>query len=185
MKSSLTPRVLRALVAASALCSALAMAQAPKPKPTPFNATCVQVKRVNDGDTFVCVRSKGKPFEVRVAAVDAPETGDQRAADAGREKLRQIAVDGTRAACSGNRSGKRWVCLLSTPQKQDVGALLLEAGAAWYYTDYESELLPEDRIRYADLEAKARAARIGLWSDADPMEPWQCRRNKGAKKPCR
>jgi micrococcal nuclease len=182
-------RWLNAVAAATALCSTTAVAQAPAPAPAsaskPFNAKCAKVEAVNDGDTFRCVRSNGQSFAVRVAAVDAPETDIQRAADVARTKLRDIAVDGSRTVCSGARSHARWVCRVFTPQEQDVGALMIEAGAVWYYRQYASQVPPTYRKLYGQFEASARAGRVGLWADEDPMPPWTCRQNKAVSAPCR
>lgn len=182
---TLTPahRALIALVSATALTSLPAMAQAPKPKP--FDATCAKVVAVNDGDTFRCVRSGGKWFPVRVVAIDAPETSVQRSDELARARLVALAVNGSAAKCSGKRNGKRWVCQVYTPQGQDVGALLIEAGAAWFFRYYATELSTEDAARYGQLESQARSARTGLWADADAMAPWECRQNMELGKPCR
>ena len=171
------------LVAIGALWGELAMAQAPA-SPA-FNATCARVVNVNDGDTFVCVRSNGTRFRVRVAAVDAPESVVQRGADAAGARLRALASDGSRVVCSGKRSGPRWVCRVFTPQQQDVGALLLEAGAVWYYTQFANEVPPSYRALYRKLQTTAQAKGAGLWGDEQPMPPWQCRRNKEVGKACR
>jgi micrococcal nuclease len=171
------------LLSLSMLCGGLAMAQVPASQA--FNATCATVVNVNDGDTFVCVRTSGTRFSVRLAAVDAPETAVQRGADAAGTRLRELASDGSRVVCSGKRSGKRWVCRVFTTQERDVGAMLLEAGAVWYYTQYANEVPPKYRTLYAKLQTSAKAKGAGLWGDEQPMPPWQCRRNRDVGKPCR
>jgi micrococcal nuclease len=172
-----------ALLALSAVYGEVALAQVPASQS--FNATCASVENVNDGDTFVCVRSSGMRFSVRVAAVDAPETTVQRGADAAGTRLRELASDGSRVVCSGKRSGKRWVCRVFTPQEHDVASMLLEAGAVWYYTQYANEVPPKYRTLYRKLQTTAQAKGAGLWSDEQPMPPWQCRRNKDVGKSCR
>jgi micrococcal nuclease len=171
------------LLIVGALCGEVARAQGPAAQA--FNATCARVDNVNDGDTFVCVRSNGTRFSVRVAAVDAPETGLQRGAGAAGKRLRELASDGSRVVCSGKRSGKRWVCRVFTPQQQDVGALLLEAGAVWYYTQFANQVPPKHRTLYKKLQTTAQAKGAGLWGDDQPMPPWQCRRNREIGKSCR
>ena len=171
------------LLTLGAACGEVALAQVPASQA--FNATCAKVENVNDGDTFVCVRSSGTRFSVRVAAVDAPESAVQRGADAAGTQLRELASDGSRVVCSGKRSGKRWVCRVFTPQERDVGAMLLEAGAVWYYTQYASEVPPKYRTLYRKLQTTAQAKGAGLWGDEQPMPPWQCRRNREVGKSCR
>ncbi len=49
---------------------------------------------------------------------------------------------------------------------------------AWHYKVYEREQLSIDRKVYADAENEARAARRGLWADAEPVPPWDYRKAK-------
>jgi len=50
---------------------------------------------------------------------------------------------------------------------------------AWHYKAYAKEQAREDREAYASAEEKARAERRGLWSDKEPVPPWDFRH--GAK----
>lgn len=50
---------------------------------------------------------------------------------------------------------------------------LVRAGMAWWYRQYA----PKDAI-LAGLEAEARAARHGLWSDPHAVAPWEFRNGK-------
>jgi len=189
MKTTSARRAHFALLCSTALCSLPASAQTPpapaQPPHQPFKATCAKVVNINDGDTFRCVRSNGTAFPVRVASVDAPESKVQRSAEASREKLVELAVDGSRVVCSGNLSHQRWVCRVFTPQQEDVGTRLIEAGAVWYASAFAHEVPATYRLLYAKRQSEARADRIGLWADADPMRPWQCRKRMDVGKPCR
>lgn len=59
----------------------------------------------------------------------------------------------------------------------------VRAGMAWHYKYYENEQSPADRRLYADAERGARAARRGLWSDPDPVPPWDFRRGGSGSSP--
>jgi len=52
----------------------------------------------------------------------------------------------------------------------DVNSEQIRAGMAWAFDRYVS-----DRRLY-DLQDEARAARRGLWADAQPIAPWEWRR---------
>ena len=54
----------------------------------------------------------------------------------------------------------------------------VRAGLAWHYKYYENEQSPEDRRAYAQAEVEARAARRGLWADANPVPPWDFRNGR-------
>jgi hypothetical protein len=45
---------------------------------------------------------------------------------------------------------------------------------AWHFVRYA----PHDR-ELARLEAEARKARVGLWSEPNPIPPWEWRRGEG------
>ncbi len=47
----------------------------------------------------------------------------------------------------------------------------VKAGFAWWYRRYA----PDDGT-LAQLEADAKAAKRGLWADAEPVQPWAWRR---------
>jgi endonuclease YncB( thermonuclease family) len=49
---------------------------------------------------------------------------------------------------------------------------------AWHYKDYDREQTPEDRELYGRAEDEARAARRGLWIDANPVAPSEFRKEQ-------
>jgi Staphylococcal nuclease homologue len=51
----------------------------------------------------------------------------------------------------------------------------VKRGLAWHYKQYQREQSPTDQQSYAAAEIEARAAKLGLWRDAEPVAPWDFR----------
>jgi endonuclease YncB( thermonuclease family) len=68
----------------------------------------------------------------------------------------------------------RTIAEVMLPDGRDLGRELVRAGYAWWFRRYSTD------ARIAALEARARAARRGLWADPDPMPPWEWRRRQKA-----
>lgn len=130
--------------------------------------------RVMDGDSFFVVAGTAR-YEVRIAAIDAPEHS-QPYSRVARDHItrlmrgRFIVVDYYRR----DRYGR----LLGTVSADgvDVGLEQLAAGLAWHETRYLAEQAPQLAQRYAAAQARARAERRGLWRQARPTPPWEWRR---------
>jgi endonuclease YncB( thermonuclease family) len=65
----------------------------------------------------------------------------------------------------------RWVAVVQLADGTNVNHELVKAGAAWWYREYA----PQDEM-LADLEAKARQAKRGLWTNPEAVPPWAWRR---------
>ena len=55
------------------------------------------------------------------------------------------------------------------PDGRVLNQELVAAGMAWHYTRYSKD------ETLARLERRAREARVGLWSEARPVAPWEFR----------
>lgn len=132
-----------------------------------------RVVGVSDGDTITLLVGR-EQHRVRLAGIDAPE---QRQAFGQRSKLAlsRLCFGDTAARVrieDRDRYGRivgRVFC-----RGQDANATQVERGYAWVYTRYNRDrALPQ-------LEATARADRLGLWADPAPIAPWDFRRNRRA-----
>ena len=64
------------------------------------------------------------------------------------------------------------------PMTLDVGMYQLTVGMAWWYRYYAKEQTPEQRGQYEFAEFEAKAKKVGLWQEPEPVAPWEWRRQK-------
>lgn len=155
-----------------------------KPGPhSPFEATGMVIKN-HDGDTIKLQTTERGVLNIRFSGADTPETGQAYWRAAAGFLKSQVDGKETTVWCYKRDRYDREVCHVRTGN-QDLGQALIEAGYAWYAHQFASELSETQRLAYLEGERRARGLRIGLWQEADPMPPWECRRMKKAKQHCR
>lgn len=131
---------------------------------------------VQDGDTVALTASNGLWFRVRLWGIDAPES-DQPGGQAALTELirlvgrKQVTVD----IKDRDRYGRLVGVILY--RKRDINLEMLRLGQAWHYRQYAPKA-----ARYADAELEARRKKLGLWAEADPIAPWEWRREQRRKK---
>lgn len=127
-----------------------------------------RVVRVFDGDTVEWLHA-GMRQRVRIEGIDAPESGQPWAREA-RETLAALCrdqpaiIEGEHQDRHGRRLGRLYCGGI------DVAAELIRQGLAWTYSGPG----PADPALLA-LEAQARRAGRGLWSEPNPLPPWEFR----------
>jgi len=154
--------------------------------PSSFDARVVDVR---DGDSVTVLDSSYRRHKVRVADIDAPEANQPFGAQA-RQQLAQalhgkrVRVEWYRRDHNDRLLARLWVAPPqlaceepACPRTVDAGLALLAAGLAWHVQPLTGERTDEDRQRYATAEAEARTRKAGLWSEPDPVPPWDWRRS--------
>ena len=129
-----------------------------------------KVVAVFDGDSLQ-VLVDGKPVDVRIHGIDAPERG-QAFSTVSRRALSNLLFGKavTVRVVETDRYGRR-VGHVSV-DGVNAGLEQLRGGLVWHYTFYSND------ARYAAAERDARAARRGLWQDASPVPPWEFRQRQ-------
>lgn len=153
----------------------LALYAATAPVAQPVERLEGRVVGVHDGDTITVLDKHDRPHRVRLAGIDAPETGQPygRAAKnalARRVFDRWVRVETTKFDHYGRIVGK------VTENGRDVGRDQVTTGMAWWLQVFASEQSPEDQRDYAEAQTRARETRRGLWRDREPIPPWLWRR---------
>ena len=139
-----------------------------------FNGLVVSVA---DGDTIVVIDGAKRRYEIRLQGIDAPE-GGQAFGDRSRQNLTGLVTEKEVTVAWFKRDRYGRIVGQVSINGRDICLEQIKAGMAWHYKYYQSEHTPEDRKLYADADVEARAARVGLWVDANPIPPWDFRRGR-------
>ncbi len=134
-----------------------------------------RIVTVLDGDTVTLLDRGYVQHRIRLAGIDAPEKS-QAFGQRSKQSLgdlvfgQEVTIETGKTDRYGRQIGK--VLLRGI----DVNLEQVKRGLAWHYKAYASEQSSSDRIAYATAENDAKAAKAGLWRDAEPMPPWEFRR---------
>ena len=142
-----------------------------------------RVIHIADGDTITVFDSNKVQHRVRIAGIDAPEKG-QPFGNASRKRLgelvagKEVQVEFEKYDRYGRIVWKVWMTPpdCSTCGKTlDAGLAQITSGMAWWFRRYAHEQSPEDQGRYEFAEQGAKAKKVGLWQDKNPVPPWEYR----------
>ena len=89
-----------------------------------------------------------------------------------KEKLAELIAGkfiGIKAQQKPDRYG-RLVVWAYTPEGKDVSAEMLKAGLSWHFTKFD------DSAFYSQLETEAQKNRTGIWTETNPIAPWNFRK---------
>lgn len=138
--------------------------------------TRAEVKNINgrvvdiaDGDTLTILDANNVQHRVRLNAIDAPELG-QAFGQASKKVLSQICYDSNAFVQyidtdKYKRTVGRVLC-----NGKDAQEAMVSQGYAWVYDKYVGSY----GYLY-DLQNTAKQQKLGLWSEMNPMPPWEWR----------
>lgn len=123
---------------------------------------------VLDGDTIEVLQDK-KPVRIRLANIDAPEKKQAFGRwSANQLKALLAAQPVTVTYMQTDRYG-RIIGHVFTTNGTDASRFMVQSGAAWVYERYNvDESLPA-------LQREAQEQKRGLWTDSNPVPPWEWR----------
>lgn len=139
------------------------------------------IQRVKDGDSYLVDIGERRPLEVRVAGIDSPEEvwpgrweaqpfGEQAKAYATKRLAgKHVRIEIRDTDRYGRSVGEVFV------DDQPISRDLVREGLAWWNRQYA----PRDTVLQS-LQDEARSAHRGLWSEADPVPPWEYRKRAQA-----
>ena len=161
-----------------------AKAQAEKKAPSPkseeqqLSGEEYRLSYASDGDSFELVDAKDRKLRVRLYGVDAPE-GRQSYGSKSRSHLMKLMQGQkllVRTMYKDDYKRSVAIVYISRSGKADelsINQRQVQAGMAWVYDFYcTSSICNTWKLE----EAMAQKQKLGLWSDANPVPPWQWRR---------
>ncbi|HPS38687.1 MAG TPA: thermonuclease family protein, partial [Candidatus Cloacimonadota bacterium] len=126
---------------------------------------------VKDGDTIHVLVNRST-YKIRLDGIDCPEKDQAFGAKARQFTSAMVFGKTVRVALIGKDQYQRWLGKVYTLGGTSLNEALLSNGLAWHYKHYNSEK------RLAKLESNARSKRIGIWSQKNPIPPWDFRKAK-------
>ena len=129
-----------------------------------------RVVGITDGDT-IRVLQAGKQVDIRLAAIDCPEMDQPYGPTAKKFTAGLVEDKIVRIWPTDTDTYGRTVAFVFVGSA-NLNKELLKAGLAWHYKRYSRD--PE----LAKLEFQARAQKIGIWSEPNPVPPWEWKKNK-------
>jgi endonuclease YncB( thermonuclease family) len=133
-----------------------------------------RVVGIADGDTIKVLTAANKQVKIRLHGIDAPEAGQPFGS---RAKQAASSLAFGKAVTIRERDRDRYgrtVADVVLPDGRVMNHELVRQGMAWHFVRYA----PRDH-ELARLQAEARKARVGLWSEPNPVPPWEWRRGAG------
>jgi len=146
-----------------------------------FSFTCHawsgKVIRIADGDT-ITVQCGVEEIKVRLYGIDCPEDDQAFGQDATDFLSSQVSDEIVDVEILDIDQYHRIVGIVSM-KSLVINLDLIERGYAWFYPQYCKASACKAWLK---AEAKAKAARRGLWKDSMPVAPWQYRKLSKQKK---
>ena len=131
-----------------------------------------RVVGISDGDTLTVLDASNTQFKIRLAAIDAPEKA-QPFGQRGKQKLSDLCYgkNASVKVVSTDRYGRTVGDIVCAGI--NANQAMIQSGLAWVYRKYDKG----HEHLYA-IEEEARNARHGLWTDPNPIAPWDWRKAK-------
>jgi endonuclease YncB( thermonuclease family) len=134
----------------------------------------IAVDKVIDGDMFEAVVN-GNRLLFRVAGIDAPEQGQENWRKSKDELERLISGKTVTVKFSTYfpRHVNGFFIVRVNEDKTDVGPYMLSNGWAWYDKTYGVFFSENEDAENAREMKQARDAKLGIWQNGKPEEPWK------------
>lgn len=136
-----------------------------------------RVVGISDGDTVTVLDSTNTQYKIRLSGIDAPEK-KQAFGNVAKKTLSDLIYDKQVDVSYSKLDRYQRVVGKILLGSQDVNLEMIKAGMAWHYKKYQKEQPFEDRLNYLQAEVAAKEQKRGLWADAEPIAPWDFRKQK-------
>lgn len=130
-----------------------------------------RVTRIIDGDTVEVLNPDKALLKIRLDSIDAPEKKQPFSAVATEELGKMIHEREVEVLQTGVDRYKRRLAFVRCGG-EIVNAEMIKRGLAWQYREYS------DDMYLAMLQETAKTERVGLWSEPEPIPPWEFRKRR-------
>lgn len=136
-----------------------------------------RVTDIASGDSITIIDASGVEYKVRLSGIDAPE----KQQPFGQESKKSLAdlVYGKEVTVNWiKRDYHKRVVGKVMLNKTDVNLEQVKRGVAWVFKHFVNDPYSQDQADYVDAQEQAEDRRLGLWTQKDPIPPWEFRRHE-------
>ncbi len=133
-----------------------------------------KVIKIADGDTFTLIFENDFDVRVRLNGIDCPEKS-QPFSKRAKQALSDFIFAKMVVVRYKNKDGYGRVLGDVFVDGLHINKEMLKLGLSWHYKRYS------DDVELDSLERDARQNRRGLWSEKNPIPPWEWRKGKRIK----
>jgi endonuclease YncB( thermonuclease family) len=121
-----------------------------------------------DGDTVVLLDSTNTRIHIRLDGIDAPENSQSYGKESA-DKLKELILDkDVKILSSGKDKYGRTIGRIYINDAW-INLEMIKLGCAWHYKQYSKD------EKLANAELVARSEKLGIWSESNPIAPWDYR----------
>uniref|UniRef100_UPI00402A7F97 thermonuclease family protein n=1 Tax=Turicimonas muris TaxID=1796652 RepID=UPI00402A7F97 len=119
-------------------------------------------------------------IKIRLLGIDAPEL-KMEGGNASRRHLENLIRSGNNQVRIYYLSKKKFdrygrIIGKVVTNNIDVNRQMVLDGHAWFYRNYQKDVMPKDRVLYQEAMYEAQRTKRGLWAQPNPLEPWEWRK---------
>jgi len=129
---------------------------------------------VTDGDTIGVLIKGNEKVKIRFNGIDAPESSQDYGNKAKQALSKRIHGQQVTVMVSDKDRYGRSIGTVFL-DNENINLWLVANGYAWHYKRYSKD------EALGKAEEKAKSAKLGLWSTAKPIPPWDYRKKKRDK----
>ncbi|MFP4049836.1 MAG: thermonuclease family protein, partial [Desulfovermiculus sp.] len=157
-----------------ALCGLCVIALLLTWSPSPAHAGAAFVLWVTDGDSLTVIDRDFRLQRIRVYGIDCPESDQPFGFKARMKTAWEVWC---RPVILHPVEEDRYGRLVARVQRHntDLSAVLVSSGLAWVYDRYCRKSVCR---KWSEMEGHARQNEQGLWSESDPVPPWDWRQGE-------
>ena len=127
------------------------------------------VVSIIDGDTLTVMNESGEPIEIRLDLIEAPDIEQAFGAQA-KQSLRELCDGKSVQILKTDRQNETTFAFVLV-DGANINETMIRDGFAWHAEG-------SDDPNLALLENESRLAKLGLWTDAEPVAPWEWRKSE-------
>ena len=131
------------------------------------------ILQVEDSDRVKVAADDGNVYSVTLLGVDAPDEKQDSFKKAKKRLSELLNGKDVTLMLRANDKSETYAVIYSAGE--DVGLQLIQDGLAWYSPGRSGGQTASDREKYSQAQSAAKAARLGLWADKNPISPWAFR----------